>query len=61
MGTEKKTRICETWSFNIEDIATCSKEHPAKDLHQEWDSKCECHKVKFQRAATLTCEQGYIG
>ena len=47
--------------FNIEHIATCPEEHPAKDLHQEWDSKCECHKVKFQRAATLTCEQWYIG
>jgi len=53
MGAEKKTRICETRSFNIENITRRSEEHPAKDLHKERDSKCECHKVRFRRTATL--------
>ncbi|WVZ01029.1 hypothetical protein V8G54_027098 [Vigna mungo] len=63
--TEKKTGICETRSFNIENITRCSEEHPAKDLHKEWDSKCECHKVRFRRTSTLneslTCDKLFIG
>lgn len=65
MGTEKKTGICETRSFNIENITRCSEEHPAEDLHKEWISKCECHKVRFRTTATLnesfTCDKLFIG
>ncbi|KAL5123042.1 Sodium/calcium exchanger NCL1 [Glycine soja] len=51
MKYEKNQRVLMTFQkrrleyvkpvFNIEHIATCPEEHPAKDLHQEWNSKYE--------------------